>query len=132
MQTSLKSWTLAIALGSAWPVVAFSGSEGDAAANAGILSAATLVEAIRGAEIAHRGRIMQGDASANFADGYIFAIAERAALDGVWCGLGDIAPNEIVSRVFEHLQNASSPDEDPAATAVTAILVDLGPCDQKG
>lgn len=100
-------------------------------AEAAHMSSAVLKSALRGEEISYRGRIMDGDAAAAFGEGYVFAIAERARIDGLWCGLDKLAPHETVAHVFDALPAGDAPDAaNPAAMSVPDILAKIYPCNK--
>jgi hypothetical protein len=90
------------------------------------LTAGALADALAGKELTYRGQIFAGPVSANFAEGYVSAIAETAHASGAWCGAGKILPHELMSRVFDQLSEGQL--SSPAGPAVTDALKKIHPC----
>lgn len=97
------------------------------------MSAAVLKLALRGEDISYRGRSLEGDIAAAFGEGYVFSIAERAEAEGVWCGLSNLPPHEMIARVFDALPAADDPEgSSPAAVRVPEILAAIYSCNSDG
>ncbi|MFV0491046.1 MAG: hypothetical protein ACK5M4_04450 [Pseudorhodobacter sp.] len=94
------------------------------------MSSAVLKSALRGERISYRGRMLDGDSAAAFGEGYVFSIAERAQTDGVWCGLDQLAPHEMIAQVFDALPTMDDPDGgEPAGASIPNILAEIYSCD---
>lgn len=73
------------------------------ASDTAALTVNQLRQAITGERFAYRGQFREGAAATEFAEGYIFALAERSSQQGLWCGFEKLLPHELLERVFESL-----------------------------
>lgn len=74
------------------------------------LKTGELRQAMTGERFAYRGQFREGTAATEFAAGYIFALAERSAQHGGWCGFKYLLPHELFTRVFDSLPTPGPSD----------------------
>lgn len=107
-----------VAFASVSHVQAKPGTPGKAA-----LTAGELRTAITGERFAYRGQFREGVAAKEFAAGYIYALAERASQQDLWCGFDKILPHELLGRVFDSLPLPSSTDTAMNNAAATEHVI---------
>lgn len=81
------------------------------------LTPAELRHAIAGEKFAYRGQFREGAAARAFAEGYVFALAERSAQHGDWCGFEALLPHELIAQVFESLSVSEPADIENIASS---------------